>query len=155
MDGFERERRTLLAALLALPGAGGLATAAVAAETTGTAAGAVVQPVRAAAPRPPPRRPSSSMRVRATRVPDMPTGWPRAMAPPLTLTMSSLMPRSAIEARPTAAKASFSSITSKSAGVSPSRAISFLEAGAGPKPMMRGATPAVAPPRIRAIGVRP
>ena len=44
MDGFERERRTLLAALLALPGAGGLATAAVAAETTGTAAGAVVPP---------------------------------------------------------------------------------------------------------------
>ena len=35
----------------------------------------------------------------ASRVPDMPTGWPRAMAPPFTLTMSSLMPRSSVEAQ--------------------------------------------------------
>ena len=52
---------------------------------------------RRTAPRPPwpaPRRRSSSSAVSATRVPDMPTGWPSAMAPPLTLTLSSSMPRS-------------------------------------------------------------
>ena len=53
-----------------------------------------------------PRRRSSSSAVSATRAPDMPTGWPSAMAPPLTLTLSSSMPRSSTEARPTAAKAS-------------------------------------------------
>ena len=41
-----------------------------------------------------PRRRSSSSAVSATRVPDMPTGWPSAMAPPLTLTLSSSIPRS-------------------------------------------------------------
>ena len=45
----------------------------------------------------------------ASRMPDMPTGWPSAIAPPLTLTTSSLMPRSRMEATPTAAKASLSS----------------------------------------------
>ena len=57
---------------------------------------------------------SSRSRVSARRVPDMPIGWPRAMAPPLTLTTSSPMPRSAIDARPTAAKASLSSNRSTS-----------------------------------------
>ena len=36
----------------------------------------------------------------------MPIGWPNEMAPPLTLTMSSLMPSLRVEAMPTAAKAS-------------------------------------------------
>ena len=49
-------------------------------------------PHRLTAAVPPPRRFSSNSEVRASRVPDIPTGWPRAMAPPLTLTMSSLMP---------------------------------------------------------------
>src|SRR3546814_7429728 len=66
-------------------------------------------PQRAAAPRPPPRRFSSLRSVSVMRVPDMPTGWPSAMAPPLTLVISSVMPRSAIEARPTAANASLRS----------------------------------------------
>ena len=38
---------------------------------------------------PPPRRLSSRASVSASRAPDMPIGWPSAMAPPLTLTMSS------------------------------------------------------------------
>ena len=63
-------------------------------------------PHSATAAVPPPRRRSSSSAVSATRVPDMPTGCPSAMAPPLTLTLSSSMPRSSAEARPTAAKAS-------------------------------------------------
>ena len=43
---------------------------------------------RRTGPRRPSRRPgglSSSRAVRASRVPDIPTGWPRAMAPPFTL----------------------------------------------------------------------
>ena len=48
-------------------------------------------PHRPAAPSPPPRRPSSSARCRAMRAPDAPTGWPMAIAPPLTLTSSSPM----------------------------------------------------------------
>ncbi len=46
-------------------------------------------------------------------------------------------------------------MTSKSAWVKPRRAKSFLLAGAGPMPMIRGGTPAMAPPRMRAMGVRP
>ena len=47
-------------------------------------------PHSAAAPVPPPRRLSSSASVSASRAPDMPIGWPSAIAPPLTLTMSSV-----------------------------------------------------------------
>ena len=52
--------------------------------------------------------------------PDMPIGWPSAIAPPLTLTLSASMPSSLAEARPTAAKASLISTRSRSAGVMPS-----------------------------------
>ena len=51
-------------------------------------------PHSATAPMPPPRRRSSCSMVSASRLPLMPIGWPRAIAPPLTLTMSSLMPSS-------------------------------------------------------------
>ena len=53
------------------------------------------------------------------------------------------------------AKASFSSITSKSPIFRPSRSISLRVDGTGPMPMMRGGTPADAMPRMRARGVRP
>ncbi len=43
-------------------------------------------PHSAAAPTPPPRRWSSRARCSTTRAPDMPTGCPSAIAPPLTLT---------------------------------------------------------------------
>ena len=46
-------------------------------------------PHRAATPSPPPRRRNSWSRVRASRLPEAPIGWPRAMAPPLGLTTSS------------------------------------------------------------------
>ena len=78
-------------------------------------------PHRAAAPRPPPPRRSSSTRVITRRVPDMPMGWPRAMAPPLTLTTSSAMPRSAMDAADTAANASLISNRSTSVTVRPVR----------------------------------
>ena len=57
-------------------------------------------PHRLTAAVPPPRRLSSSRAVRASRVPDIPTGCPRAMAPPFTLTTSSLIPRSSADANP-------------------------------------------------------
>ena len=45
-------------------------------------------PHSAAAPMPPPRRCSSSARCSTIRAPDIPIGWPSAIAPPLTLTLS-------------------------------------------------------------------
>src|SRR5690606_14930146 len=83
-------------------------------------------PHRAAAPVPPPRRLSSRARVRARRAPDIPIGWPSAMAPPLGLTRSGSRPSSLVDARPTAANASLISTTSRSVGSMPS----FLQAAA-------------------------
>src|SRR5450830_1830339 len=87
----------------------------------------------------------------------MPSGWPSAIAPPLGLTRgsSSATPSSRSTARPCEANASFSSITSICSMVRPTCCSSFLVAGAGPIPITRGATPAVAMPTIRARGVRP
>ena len=65
------------------------------------------------------------------RAPDMPTGWPSAMAPPLTLTLSSSRPSSLVEARPTAANASLISTRSRSVGAMPSRSQAFAMARAG------------------------
>ena len=84
-------------------------------------------PHSAAAPTPPPRRLSSRARCSTIRAPDMPTGWPSAMAPPLTLTLSSSMPSSRAEAMPTAANASLISTRSRSAGVMPSLSQAFVD----------------------------
>ena len=88
-------------------------------------------PQSAAAPTPPPRRLSSSARCRAIRAPDMPIGCPRAMAPPLTLTLSASRPSSLVEASPTAANASLISTRSRSAGVMPSFSQALAMARAG------------------------
>ena len=79
------------------------------------------------------------------------------MAPPQALTRasSSCSPSARSTARPWAAKASLSSITSIWSSVRPVWASTLRVAGVGPKPMMRGATPAVAIPTTRALGVRP
>ena len=45
-------------------------------------------PHSAAAPMPPPRRASANARCRVIRVPDIPSGWPSAIAPPVTLTLA-------------------------------------------------------------------
>jgi hypothetical protein len=52
--------------------------------------------------------------VTSTRAPDAPTGWPIAMAPPLTLTLDVSQPRSLLTAQACAAKASLASIRSRS-----------------------------------------
>ena len=49
------------------------------------------------------------MSVTIMRVPVLPSGWPRATAPPLTLTMSLLSPSSRMASAATQAKASLSS----------------------------------------------
>ena len=65
------------------------------------------------------------------RAPDMPMGWPIAIAPPLRFTFSGSTPSSRVDASATAAKASLISITSSWSAVIPSRAIAFLIAFAG------------------------
>ena len=79
------------------------------------------------------------------------------MAPPcgFTCSASSGRPSWRSTARPWLAKASFSSMTSISPSVRPVRSSSLRTAGAGPMPMMRGGTPAVAIATTRARGVRP
>ncbi|MCY1361318.1 hypothetical protein D9M69_479790 [compost metagenome] len=79
------------------------------------------------------------------------------MAPPLGLTRgsSSARPSSRSTARPWAAKASLSSITSMSARDRPVSSSTLRVAGTGPMPMMRGSTPAVAMPTTRARALRP
>ena len=105
----------------------------------------------------PPRFSMPCTAVNASRAPLMPSGWPSAIAPPcgLTKSASSLTPSCRKQAMPCEAKASLSSIKSKSEILMPSRSISFFVAGTGPMPMMRGGTAADASPRMRARGVSP
>ena len=80
----------------------------------------------AAAPMPPPMHivttpysPAAPLQLaqqrrRSCRVPETPSGWPRAMAPPLGFTFAGSMPSSRMQYSDCAAKASFSSKTSMS-----------------------------------------
>ena len=94
-------------------------------------------PHSAAAPMPPPRRFSSRARCSTIRAPDMPTGWPSAIAPPLTLTLSSETPSWRADSMPTAAKASLSSNRSMSETAMPSLLGGLLD-GAGRLQLERG-----------------
>ena len=85
----------------------------------------------------------------------MPSGWPSAIAPPLTFTRSSSMPSSRTTARLCEAKASFSSTRSMSPISTPVRASSLRTAGIGPMPITRGSTPATALPAKAASGSTP
>ena len=89
------------------------------------------------------------------RVPVQPIGWPRAMAPPFTLSLSGAIGTSRVTAITCGAKASLSSTRSTASTVSPVRACSFRRAGTGPMPITRGSTPALAQPSRRATGVMP
>ena len=86
--------------------------------------------------------------VVAMRAPLAPTAWPRAMAPPWTLTLSQSQSSSRPTAKLWAANASLSSMRSTSSSRVPVWANSLRIAGAGPIPIMRGSTPALAVPRI-------
>src|SRR5436190_6925946 len=85
----------------------------------------------AAQPSPPPRRRNSWTRTPRMRAPDAPIGWPSATAPPLTLTLSSSMPRSLIELSVTEANASLISHRSMSDACSPAFSSAFFAADAG------------------------
>ena len=91
------------------------------------------------------------------RAPLIPNGCPSAIAPPcgFTLSESSGSPRSRSTASAWAANASLSSIRSKSSTESRHRSMALRLAGAGPIPIIRGSTPAVAIVNKRARGVSP
>ena len=93
---------------------------------------------------------------RGSRPPDAPSGWPIAIAPPLTFTRSgSSSVHSPTQASDWAAKASLSSTASTSPQVIPARLSARLAASTGPMPKMSGSTAKVPRPAIRAIGSRP
>src|SRR6266550_4196459 len=87
--------------------------------------------------------------------PVQPSGWPKAIAPPLTLTLSGSNPSVLITASDWAAKASFNSITSISARVRPASLRALGIANTGPIPISSGGQPAVAYATNRAIGLAP
>ena len=96
---------------------------------------------------------SSVVRMRA---PEQPSGCPRAIAPPLTLTISGSRPSSSITARDWTAKASFSSTRPMSSIFSPARVQRFAappgrapapSCAAAPRPPpTKGCGPAVSAP---------
>ena len=108
-----------------------------------------------ATPRPPPRRLSSFKSVKRMRVPEAPSGWPKAMAPPLTFNFSTSRSSSLTTARIWPAKASLISKRSTSPKPIPARSRALRIAGAGPIPMRDGSTPTTAQETILPSGFQP
>ncbi len=92
--------------------------------------------------------------VAARIAPVAPSGWPRAIAPPIGFTFAGSSPRLLITASDCAAKASLSSIQPMSARVSPAMRSAAGMASIGPMPMISGGTPRAAKHTKRASGVR-
>ena len=134
-------------------------------EGVGQVVGHQTRSMIVAVPMPPPvhivisavvrsRRSSSSRAVWISMPPVAPIGWPRAIAPPLTLTFSGSRSRSRIVFRGTAAKASLISHRSMSSTFMPARSRHFCDAGPGAVSMITGSAPATALITIRARGVQ-
>src|SRR3989304_1691430 len=87
-----------------------------------------------------------------SRAPVAPSGGPRAPAPPLGFTRSQSHSSSRPTARTWQANASLISMRSKSPMLMPVRWSSFCVAGAGPMPMIVGATPIVGGGRAGVAG---
>ena len=88
-----------------------------------------------ASPQPPPRRLSSCASVVSSRVPELPSACPSAIAPPLTLTISgSSSVHSARQASDWAANASLSSTAFRSPQPMPARSSALFAASTGPMP---------------------
>ena len=85
-----------------------------------------------ARPSRPSRRRSSCSSETTSRAPLIPSGWPIAIAPPLTFTRSGSMPSSRTTASDCDANASFSSTRSMSPTATPVRASSFAHGGNRP-----------------------
>src|SRR5579864_1541311 len=98
---------------------------------------------------------SSRASVVVSRIPVAARGWPMAMAPPLTLTLS----RSSCSSRSTAmicaAKASLISKRSMEFRPRPVASRSLRMAVAGPRPIISGGTPTVAAATMRARDLPP
>ena len=89
------------------------------------------------------------------RAPEQPSGWPRAIAPPLTLTAAGSGWSSCSQASTTDANASLISIRSIWSRRSPAFRSTRWVAGIGPVSMIVGSTPANAVATTRARGVSP
>src|SRR3954463_5417358 len=117
-------------------------------------------------PRPPPQhivtkpidlseRSISCSSVVIRRAPVEPSGWPMAIAPPLTLTRSMSGLCSRCQAATTGANASLISNRSMSLIDMPLRSRIFVVAGIGPSSISTGSQPTVVWSTMRARGVRP
>ena len=84
------------------------------------------------------------MSVAVSFAPVQPSGWPSAMAPPFTFSLSGSMGSSFRQASACAANASLSSTRSIWSSVSPASFSTLRMAGTGPMPKSSGGTPAVA-----------
>src|SRR6266496_6228467 len=101
------------------------------------------------------RRSSSSMSVPRIIAPVAPSGWPSAIAPPLTFTFSCGTSRSRRNFSTTAANAALTSHRSIWSTVSPALASALRAAGPGPVSMIVGswATTPVATMRVRGVSL--
>src|SRR5581483_1522527 len=106
-------------------------------------------------PRSPPLRSSSWRSVVRRRAPVDPSGWPSAIAPPLTFTFSTSGSSSRSHAAMTDANASLISIRSRSAIVIPFRSRILRVAGIGPVSISTGSTPTVVWSTMRARALTP
>ncbi len=95
------------------------------------------------------------MSVPVIIAPVAPSGWPSAIAPPLTLTFSCGTPVSFMNFMTTAANASLTSNRSMSSKSSPALASALRADGAGPVSMIVGSDPTTPTDTMRARGVRP
>jgi Kef-type K+ transport system membrane component KefB len=102
-----------------------------------------------------PRRRISCSKVVVILAPEQPSGWPMAIAPPLTLTRSGSSLSSSMTAMACAANASLTSTRPRASACQPALASSRVSAGTGPIPMKSGWTPAEALPAYLAIGSAP
>ena len=87
------------------------------------------------------RRASAWTSVVIRRAPLAPSGWPRAIAPPLTLTLAGSAPVSACQASTTLAKASLTSNRSMSSRRRPARRSTLSVAGMTPVSIISGSSP--------------
>ena len=93
--------------------------------------------------------------VVVSRAPLAPSGWPRAIAPPFTFTLSSDAPVSACQASTTGANASLTSNRSMSAIDMPAFSSTLAVAGITPVSIITGSSPATENACSRAFGSRP
>src|ERR1700730_12260421 len=101
------------------------------------------------------RRSISSIAVPRIRAPGAPSGWPSAIAPPLTLIFAPSRSKACMNRSTTEANASLTSNRSISPSDMPALRSTFLVTSIGPVSMMAGSEPMLANALIRARGLRP